>query len=69
MSEIQEIDVFVRPDGTVRIEVRGVKGEGCLSLTEAVEKRLGGSVLSREHTDEMAQAAEAGQERRLDQGR
>jgi hypothetical protein len=52
MSEIQEIDVFVRPDGTVKIEVRGVKGEQCLPLTAALEALLGGTVVERVHTDE-----------------
>ena len=27
--EIQEIDVFVAPDGTVKLQVRGVQGGGC----------------------------------------
>jgi hypothetical protein len=39
--EIQEIDVFVAPDGTVKLQVRGVQGGGCLSLTEGLEKLLG----------------------------
>lgn len=52
MSEIQEVDVLVKPDGTVQIEVRGVKGQKCLTLTESVEKLLGGEVLERVHTDE-----------------
>lgn len=52
MSEIQELDIFVRPDGTVTLEVRGVKGEKCLSLTEGVEALLGDSVVERVHTDE-----------------
>jgi len=55
MNEIQEIDVFVKPDGTVRIEVRGVKGEKCLALTEDVERLLGGKVLDRIKTDEFSQ--------------
>lgn len=56
MSEIQEIDVFVQPDGTVKIEVRGVKGEKCLALTEQLEVLLGGSILERIHTDEFYEA-------------
>ncbi|MBI5572230.1 MAG: DUF2997 domain-containing protein [Desulfomonile tiedjei] len=55
MSEIQEIDVFLKPDGTVKIEVRGVKGDKCLALTEDVEKLLGGKVLDRTKTDEYYQ--------------
>lgn len=52
MSEIQEIDVFVKADGTVTLQVRGVKGERCLALTETVEGLLGGAVVERVHTDE-----------------
>lgn len=53
--EIQEIDVFVQPDGTVKLEVRGVKGPQCVDLTAPVEKLLGGQVLSREKTPEFDQ--------------
>ena len=52
MSELQEIDVFVQPDGTVKIEVRGVKGQQCLPLTAQLEALLGGAVVERVHTDE-----------------
>ena len=52
MSEIQEIDVFVKPDGTVSFEVRGVKGGKCLDITRGIEELLGGQVVSREMTDE-----------------
>lgn len=52
MSEIQEIDVIVSPDGTVKLEVRGAQGKKCLKLTEEVEKLLGGAVVERVHTDE-----------------
>lgn len=52
MTEIQEIDVFVKPDGTVTIEVRGVKGGKCLAITEPVEKLLGGRVTERVLSDE-----------------
>jgi len=52
MSELQEIDVYIGPDGEVRIEVRGVKGEKCLDITRDMEQLLGGTVLERDHTDE-----------------
>lgn len=45
--DIQEIDVFVAPDGTVKLKVRGVQGRGCLSLTEGLEQLLGGEISSR----------------------
>jgi hypothetical protein len=55
MSEIQEVDLIVRPDGTIRVEVRGVKGPKCLALTEEIEKLLGGRVIERIATDELNQ--------------
>ncbi|QPN56995.1 DUF2997 domain-containing protein [Synechococcus sp. CBW1107] len=48
--EIQEIDVFVAPDGTVKLQVRGVNGGQCLSLTKGLETLLGGEISSREMT-------------------
>ncbi|MEW6351810.1 MAG: DUF2997 domain-containing protein [Thermodesulfobacteriota bacterium] len=58
MSEIQEIEVIVSPDGRVKVQVRGVKGPGCLALTGEVEKLLGGCVVERVATDEMDQVSE-----------
>ncbi len=46
--ELQEIEVYIDPDGQVRVEVRGVKGTQCLDLTRALELALGGQVLDRE---------------------
>lgn len=53
--EIQEIDVFIEQDGTVKIEVRGVKGKKCISLTEDIEKALGGQIEEREYTPDYYQ--------------
>lgn len=39
MSE--KILVTIRPSGETKIEVSGVKGEGCKSLTASLEKALG----------------------------
>ena len=50
--ELQEIEVTIAPDGTTRIEVRGVQGAGCLDLTESLENALGGEVVERELTPE-----------------
>lgn len=58
MSEIQEIDVFVNTDGTVKVEVRGVEGQRCLALTAKLEELLGGSIVERIHTDEFHEAEE-----------
>lgn len=56
--DLNEIDVYIDPDGQVRIEVRGVQGPACLELTAELEAALGGSaaVVSRELTPE-AQAS------------
>ena len=59
MSELQEIDVYIGPDGKVRIEVRGVKGEKCLDITRDMEQLLGGTILERDHTDEFEYLEEA----------
>ena len=69
--DLQEIDVFIEQDGTVRIEVRGVKGVGCLAVTRALEDALGGVVEQREMTPEAAVAVNEtlSEEDRLRQGR
>lgn len=48
---MEEIKLKVMPDGEVKIEVRGVKGDQCLKLTEFIEQELG-LVVSREKTPE-----------------
>lgn len=50
--ELQEVEVFIAPDGTTRIEVRGVPGAGCLDLTAGLEAALGGQIVNRELTAE-----------------
>ena len=55
MSELNEIDVFISPNGTVRVEVRGAKGKKCLSITKEIEQLLGGNVTERMFTDEFYQ--------------
>ncbi len=59
MSELQEVDVYVKPDGTVRVEVRGAKGGACLDITKDLEELLGGIVSERIYTDEFNQEADA----------
>ena len=54
--ELQEIDVFVAPDGSVSIEVRGIKGPGCLELTKALEAALGNQITARELRPEAGEA-------------
>ncbi|MBM3838676.1 MAG: DUF2997 domain-containing protein [Verrucomicrobia bacterium] len=55
--ELEEIDVFIEKDGQVRIEVRGVKGAHCLTVTKELEQALGGQVVQREMTPEAGEPA------------
>jgi hypothetical protein len=48
----EEIEITIAKDGSVQIQVRGVKGKTCLDLTRELESALGGIVLSREMTPE-----------------
>ncbi len=57
--EIQEIEAYIGPDGQVRLSVGGVQGPGCLTLTEDLERALGGQVLARELKPESWQEAQA----------
>jgi len=56
--DVQEIDIFIDKDGQVHLEVRGVKGLGCLDLTKALETALGGDVTFREMRPEAYELAE-----------
>jgi hypothetical protein len=49
--EMQELEITIDRDGRVQVAVRGVRGEGCLSLTERIEKAVG-TVEGREYTAE-----------------
>lgn len=64
--ELHEIDVFIEKDGQVRVEVRGVKGMHCLTVTNELETALGGQVVAREMTPE---ANEPGQPQANEQQR
>jgi len=58
---IEEIDVYIAPDGEVRIEVRCVPGTNCQTITAPLEQALGGDIVSRELTADadLATAVEA----------
>ncbi len=56
--DVQEVDVLIDKDGKVRLQVRGVKGAGCLDLTRDLEAALGGQVESREMTPEATEAVQ-----------
>ncbi|WP_180687199.1 DUF2997 domain-containing protein [Streptomyces gossypiisoli] len=66
--ELQEVEVFIAPDGTTRIEVRGVAGAGCLDLTEDLEKALGGTIVERELTAEAQAVIQQRDEEQLRRG-
>ena len=65
--ELQEIDIFIEKDGQVKLEVRGVKGPGCLDLTRDLEKALGGHV-EREMRPEAYEAIEQYNQEQQKQG-
>jgi hypothetical protein len=54
MSDKHELNISISETGEVQIEVSGVKGSKCLSLTEDIEKELG-VVLLREKKSEYYQ--------------
>ena len=50
--ELQEIEIIISKDGQVQVYVRGVQGQACLALTEALEDALGSEIILREMTAE-----------------
>lgn len=63
MSEVQEIEVVIDAAGNVNLLVRGVKGQGCLELTDELEQLLGGQVLERQNTDELHEVSDSQDDR------
>jgi hypothetical protein len=64
--DLQEIEVFIEKDGSVRLEVRGCKGMSCLDLTRELEQALGGQILDRQMTPESQEVPqEATEQQRL----
>ncbi|MEU6717018.1 DUF2997 domain-containing protein [Nonomuraea sp. NPDC046802] len=63
--EIHEVEVIIGPDGTTRVEVRGVTGASCLDLTADLENALGGEVVERELTPEAQAVLEQRSDARL----
>ena len=51
-SQIEEIEFKIYPDGRIEETVRGVKGENCHEVTEAINSALGKTTAS-EPTQEM----------------
>ena len=52
---MEEIEVLIRPDGTVELAVRGVKGRKCEEHTRDLETVLGGKIVERTYTEEYNQ--------------
>ena len=61
----EELDIVIAEDGTVTIQVSGVKGKKCLDATAFLEEALG-DVEDREFTSEYYQEDE--QSSRVDSG-
>jgi hypothetical protein len=49
MPTRQEIEIVIKPDGTVEERVTGMAGSSCEKVTESIERALG-DVIKREHT-------------------
>jgi hypothetical protein len=63
--EIHEIEIIIEKNGQLRVQVRGVKGKGCLELTKELEAALGSQVLSRQMTAEASETSTQQTEQRL----
>jgi DUF2997 family protein len=51
VADKTELEITIGPDGAVRIETHGLKGQTCLAETKALEEALG-RVTRREKTRE-----------------
>lgn len=52
MSEFKEIKIKILPNGEVKVNVFGEKGDKCLDLTKFLEDGLGSEILDRKFTQE-----------------
>ena len=41
MTNLEEIEITIDPDGRTRVQVRGVPGADCVALTAALEEKIG----------------------------
>ncbi len=63
---MEEVKVSIDEEGNVKVTVFGVRGPGCLAITEKLEALLGGSV-EREFTSEYySQVEEVGQKTKVE---
>lgn len=56
----REMVIQIAPDGTISLEVKGVKGGECLDFSKFLEDALG-DVIEREKTSEFYQEAPRGE--------
>jgi hypothetical protein len=56
----REMVITIAPDGTISLEVKGVKGGECLDFSKFLEDALG-DVIEREKTSEFYQEAPRGE--------
>lgn len=64
MALKNEIEVVIRPDGSVTFEVKCAKGPSCMDLTRAIEESLG-EVIERERTPDFYQEVEESEQIRM----
>jgi hypothetical protein len=57
MAVKQELEISIGADGSIKIEVKGMKGGKCVDLTKELEEELG-VVTTREYTSEYYQQEE-----------
>lgn len=55
MADKAEIEVVISPNGEVRLETRGLRGQACVAETKDLLPALGDKVLTREKTREYYQ--------------
>jgi hypothetical protein len=55
MADKAEIEVVVSPEGEVRLETRGLRGQACVEETKDLLPAVGARVLGREKTREFYQ--------------
>jgi hypothetical protein len=58
MAEKIEIEMLIKPDGTIEMVTHGLKGASCMTETDAIEKALGRTV-RREKTREFYESGTA----------
>lgn len=58
MNEVHEVEIIIQPDGQLKVEIQGVKGNTCLDITKELEQLLGNDIIDRNFTDEYNQQSD-----------